>query len=63
MIDKEKDRIENFKKGHVCPDRRIHDNKSFSTQVLTSYCGLGTNVYIMCHRCGTMQDCTDYGSW
>jgi hypothetical protein len=60
---KEKDRIENFESGHVCPDRHIHDNVKFQTQILFSHSGIGTNVYIMCHKCKTMQDVTDYSSW
>ena len=63
MTDKEQDRIENFKLGHVCPDRDIHDGISFSTQVLYSSCGIGSNTYIKCNRCHAWQDVTDYGSW
>jgi len=63
MNEKEKDRIENFKSGHVCPDRHIHDNMKFSTQELVSSGGIGTNIYIKCNRCHTWQEVTDYDSW
>ena len=63
MSDIELDRIENFKSGHVCPDRHVHDNKEFTTQEFTSCSGIGTNFYIKCNRCHVWQDVTDYGSW
>ena len=64
LTDKEQGRIDNFKKGHVCHDRSIHDNVPFTTQVFfSSDSGIGTNTYILCHRCKAMQDVTDYEAW
>ena len=62
-MSKEEDRLDNFKSGHVCPDRHVHDSKNFSTQVFYSTGGIGSNTYIKCNRCNTWQDVTDYGSW
>jgi len=62
-MSKEEDRLTNFKEGHVCPDRHVHDEKTFTTQVFNSYGGIGNNTYIKCNRCHTWQDVTDYASW
>ncbi len=55
---------EMFEKSHVCPDRTIHDNVPFEiTLSLSCKSAIGSNVYIKCERCGTMQDITDYSEW
>jgi hypothetical protein len=64
MNDKELDREENFRSGHVCPDRELHDGVDFDIELrYTNSSGIGENVYIKCLRCGTQQDITDYNSW
>lgn len=59
----EKDRLENFKSGHVCPDRHPHDGIGFSTQVFQSAGEIGVNTYIKCNRCHCWQDVTEYKDW
>lgn len=67
MVDKEKDRIENFKKGHYCPGMKLHDYEAKKSQrfqiMYSSDSGIGPNTYILCHKCGTQQDVTDYEVW
>ena len=55
---------EMFKKSHVCPDRTVHDNVPFKVTLSFSCASaIGSNVYVKCERCGTMQDITDYSEW
>ena len=63
-IDLEKDREDNFKRGHVCPDLKPHHREKIKYELSHSSAScIGTNTYIKCTRCGCMQDITDYGSW
>ncbi len=53
-----------FKRNHVCPDRKPHDCVKFNVLISYSFASaIGTNTYVECERCGTMQDITDYGEW
>lgn len=53
-----------FKEHHVCPDRQLHDNVPFEVTLSSSNAsGIGSNAYVKCERCGTMQDITDYSTW
>ncbi len=53
-----------FKKHHVCPDRKLHDNVEYEVTVSFSCAsGIGSNKYVKCERCGCMQDITDYSEW
>ena len=63
-LDLEKDREDNFRKGHVCPDLVPHHREKLEYELSHSSAScIGTNTYIKCTRCGCMQDITDYGSW
>lgn len=53
-----------FVRHHVCPDREMHDNVPFEATISHSYASaIGSNTYVKCERCGTMQDITDYSEW
>ena len=57
-------RVDSFKQGHICPDRKHHDGITFEvTHSYSNLSGIGTNHYIKCERCGGQQEVTDYGSW
>ena len=63
-IDLEKDREDNFRRSHVCPDLQPHHRDKFECTIsYDSGGGIGRNVYIKCLRCGCSHDITDYGSW
>lgn len=60
----EDDRIDNFKRGHICPDLEPHHREDIEFSLSYSQIsGIGTNTYITCTRCGCSQDITDYGIW
>ena len=64
MNDNERILVDNFRSGHVCPDRKLHDGVAFTVQISGGgNSGIGPNTYIKCMRCGCQQDVTDYGSW
>lgn len=63
LTEYEKSAYNSFIKGHVCPDRAMHDREKFRTVIWESWSGIGSNLYIRCLRCGCQQDITDYGSW
>lgn len=60
----EKHDYELFKRAHVCPDRKPHDNIPYDVTINNSFASeIGTNIYVKCERCGCMQDITDYSEW
>jgi len=63
LTEYDKNACNSFIKGHVCPDRSMHDNEKFRTVMWEDWSGIGANLYIRCLRCGCQQDITDYGSW
>ena len=62
--DKEKDRLDNFKSGHICYDLKPHHNTKLVFEVThSSASGIGSNTYIRCNLCGSGLEVTDYEVW
>jgi len=67
---KEKERYDEFKKHHYCPDKKAFDRFDrfdrceFDVKLYYSFgSGIGRNTIVECQRCFCKQDITDYGEW